>query len=282
MRDKQDNILQLESFLKSKVYGQDEVVKEIAETLMSGYAGLGDDTRPLGSFLLKGPSGVGKTETAKNLAVFLFDRESAMIRLDMSEFSEKHSVAKLIGAPSGYVGYEEGGVLTEAVRKRPYSVILFDEIEKAHYNFSDILLQILDDGRLTDNRGRTINFKNTIIILTTNSKNIEKDFRPEVLGRLDAILTYRELDKTILRKLVQRELQKLNDKLRDKELSIELEENFYDTLIQRGHGPLYGTRPLNSVFRKPVTHPFAKKLLEGKLEKGKITGAFKGQQAVFY
>jgi ATP-dependent Clp protease ATP-binding subunit ClpB len=166
---------------------------------VTSHAGLSDETRPLGSFLLKGPSGVGKTETAKKLCEFLFNSTKNLIRLDMSEYSESHSVAKLIGAPAGYIGYDDGGTLTEAVRRQPYSVILFDEIEKAHYNFSDILLQILDDGRLTDNKGRIINFKNTIIILTTNAVNIEQSFKPEVLGRLDAILVYNQLDRSVMK-----------------------------------------------------------------------------------
>lgn len=270
LKSKQEEILELEAFLKSRVYGQDNAIHEISEVLITAHAGLSDPTRPLGSFLLKGPSGVGKTETAKSLADFLFGSEDNLVRFDLSEFSEKHSVAKLIGAPAGYVGYEEGGVLTEAIRRKPYSVILFDEIEKAHKDFSDILLQILDDGRLTDNKGRTIDFKNTIIILTTNSRNIETDFKPEVLGRLDAVLTYNELDNTIMESLIDKQIKQLNARLEAKDLTVELDKKVYEELAKRGYDPRYGARPLQSVFSQLVTRPLSKKVLEGHLESGKM------------
>lgn len=270
LKSKQEEILELEAFLKSRVYGQDNAIHEISEVLITAHAGLSDPTRPLGSFLLKGPSGVGKTETAKSLADFLFGSEDNLVRFDLSEFSEKHSVAKLIGAPAGYVGYEEGGVLTEAIRRKPYSVILFDEIEKAHKDFSDILLQILDDGRLTDNKGRTIDFKNTIIILTTNSRNIEADFKPEVLGRLDAVLTYNELDNTIMESLIDKQIKQLNARLEAKDLTVELDKKVYEELAKRGYDPRYGARPLQSVFSQLVTRPLSKKVLEGHLESGKM------------
>lgn len=270
LKSKQEEILELEAFLKSRVYGQDNAIHEISEVLITAHAGLSDPTRPLGSFLLKGPSGVGKTETAKSIADFLFGSEDNLVRFDLSEFSEKHSVAKLIGAPAGYVGYEEGGVLTEAIRRKPYSVILFDEIEKAHKDFSDILLQILDDGRLTDNKGRTIDFKNTIIILTTNSRNIEADFKPEVLGRLDAVLTYNELDNTIMESLIDKQIKQLNARLEAKDLTVELDKKVYEELAKRGYDPRYGARPLQSVFSQLVTRPLSKKVLEGHLESGKM------------
>lgn len=270
LKSKQEEILELEAFLKSKVFGQDSAIHEISEVLVTAHAGLSDPTRPLGSFLLKGPSGVGKTETAKALADFLFGSADNIVRFDLSEFSEKHSVAKLIGAPAGYVGYEEGGVLTEAIRRKPYSVILFDEIEKAHRDFSDILLQILDDGRLTDNKGRTIDFKNTIILLTTNTKNLEGDFKPEVLGRLDAILTYNELDNSIMESLIDKQIKLLNQRLESKDLIIELDKKVYEELAKRGYDPRYGARPLQSVFSQLVTRPLSKKVLEGHLEKGKM------------
>lgn len=272
LKSKQENILELEPFLNSRVYGQQESLHEIAEVLVTAHAGLSDPTRPLGSFLLQGPSGVGKTETAKALAQFLFDNEENLIRFDLSEYSEKHSVAKLIGAPAGYVGYEEGGVLTEAVRRKPYAVLLFDEVEKAHRDFSDILLQILDDGRLTDNKGRTIDFRNTIIIMTTNSKNVAEDFKPEVLGRLDSILTYKSLDQTIMRDLIKKQLQMLNDRLSEKQLHVELDDEAYNEIAKRGYDPRFGARPLQTVFSQLVTRPLSRKILEGNLSSGELQG----------
>lgn len=272
LKSKQEQILELEMYLKKKVFGQIDSLHEISEVLVTAHAGLSDPSRPLGSFLLKGPSGVGKTETAKALAEFLFGSQENLIRFDLSEFSEKHSVAKLIGAPAGYVGYEEGGVLTEAIRRKPYAVILFDEVEKAHRDFSDILLQILDDGRLTDNKGRTIDFKNTIILITTNSKDLEGDFKPEVLGRLDSILTYNPLDKSIMNSLIDKQINLLNERLESKELSIKLEPKIYEELATRGYDPRFGARPLQSVFSQIITRPLSKKILEGHLEKGQMRG----------
>jgi len=278
LKSKQEQILELDAYLKNKVFGQNEALHEISEVLVTAHAGLSDPSRPLGSFLLKGPSGVGKTETAKALAEFLFGSQDNLVRFDLSEFSEKHSVSKLIGAPAGYVGYEEGGVLTEAIRRKPYSVILFDEVEKAHHDFSDILLQILDDGRLTDNKGRTIDFKNTIILITTNSKNLEADFKPEVLGRLDAILNYNPLDTSIMANLIDKQVQMLNERLESKELSIQLDKKVYEELAKRGYDPRFGARPLQSVFSQIVTRPLSKKVLEGHLEKGQMKGMWKDDQ----
>ena len=278
LKSKQDNILGLEKFLKERVYGQDQSLHEIAEVIVTSHAGLSDPTRPLGSFLLKGPSGVGKTETAKALSEFLFDSVDNMIRFDLSEFSEKHSVSKLIGAPAGYVGYEEGGVLTEAVRRKPYAVILFDEIEKAHRDFSDILLQILDDGRLTDNKGRTIDFRNTIIFMTTNSKNIEEDFKPEVLGRLDSILTYNSLDESVMKNLIDKQVKMLNERLVSKNLQVNLDEKCYEEISKRGYDPRFGARPLQSVFGQLITRPLSKKILEGKLKEGILSASWSGDQ----
>ena len=269
LKSKQDQILGLEKYLNSKVFGQAEALHEISETLIAAHAGLTDETRPLGSFLLRGPSGVGKTETAKSLCQFLFESDKNLIRLDMSEFSEKHSVAKLIGAPAGYVGYDEGGVLTEAVRRKPYAVILFDEIEKAHPDFADILLQILDDGRLTDNKGRTINFKNTIIMLTTNSRDLEHDFKPEVLGRIDGILNYHELDQSIMKSLIDKQLDLLKDRLASRQLDIELSGPVYEKLAELGYDERYGARPLQSVFNRMVIRPLSRFILSETYDEGK-------------
>ncbi|MDP7321091.1 MAG: AAA family ATPase [Bacteriovoracaceae bacterium] len=278
LKSKQDNLLHLEDDLNRRVFGQKESLHEIAESLLASYAGLTDETRPLGSFLLKGPTGVGKTETAKALAEFLFDNEDNIVRLDMSEFSEKHSVAKLIGAPAGYVGYDDGGVLTEAVRRRPYSVILFDEIEKAHHDFSDILLQILDDGRLTDNKGRTVNFKNTIILMTTNSKNPELDFKPEVLGRLDGVLTYNSLDKSVMSDLVQKQISLLEKRVKGQKFELQFTDKAIQHLADVGYDETYGARPLASVFNRLVIRPISKMVLAGKLEEKKVTVDFDGEK----
>lgn len=282
LKSKQDSILNLEDFLNKRVFGQEEAIHEISETLIASYAGLSDETRPLGSFLLLGPTGVGKTETAKALTQYLFDNEDNIVRFDLSEFSEKHSVAKLIGAPAGYVGYEEGGVLTEAVRRRPYSVILFDEIEKAHPDFADILLQILDDGRLTDNKGRTVNFKNTIIMMTSNSKNPKEEFKPEVLGRIDAVLTYHGLDKRIMRQLVDKQLRFLNERLKSKKVVLKLDKSAYETLEGQGFDFQYGARPLNGVFQRLVTRPLSKKILEGNLQGGELLMSWNGHEMMIH
>ncbi len=278
LKSKQEKILGLEKFLMARVFGQAQPIHEISEVLVTAHAGLSDPTRPLGSFLLKGPSGVGKTETAKALSEFLFDSEENLIRFDLSEFSEKHSVSKLIGAPAGYVGYEEGGVLTEAIRRKPYAVLLFDEVEKAHHDFSDILLQILDDGRLTDNKGRTIDFRNTIIMITTNSQNLEHDFKPEVLGRLDSILTYQSLDQSIMKNLIDRQVKMLNLRLEGKNLQIDLDDNLYNEIAKRGYDPRFGARPLQSVFSQFITRPLSRKLLAGELTAGKLQAKWTDDQ----
>jgi ATP-dependent Clp protease ATP-binding subunit ClpB len=278
LKSKQDSILNLEDFLNRRVFGQHEALHEISETLIASYAGLSDETRPLGSFLLLGPTGVGKTETAKALTQYLFENEENIVRFDLSEFSEKHSVAKLIGAPAGYVGYEEGGVLTEAVRRKPYSVILFDEIEKAHPDFADILLQILDDGRLTDNKGRVVNFKNTIVMMTSNSKNPKEDFKPEVLGRIDAVLNFQGLDKSVMKQLVDKQVKLLNERLKSKKVVLRLDKKAYATLEEQGFDFQYGARPLNGVFQRLVTRPLSKKILEGNLQGGELMMTWNGQE----
>lgn len=281
LKSKQENILQMKDYLNKRVFGQTEPIEEITGTLIASHAGLSDPSRPMGSFLLLGPSGVGKTETAKGVCEFLFGTEKNLIRLDMSEYSEKHSVAKLIGAPAGYVGYEEGGVLTEAVRNKPYSVILFDEIEKAHSDFADILLQILDDGRLTDNKGRTTDFKNTIIFLTSNSKNPEHEFKPEVLGRLDAMLNYKTLDNSIMGKLVEKQVFFLNDRLKEKGLSITLDPTMTKVLIEKGYDERYGARPLRTVFNQLIIRPLSQLILQGQNNEGEIKISYENGKATF-
>lgn len=279
LKSKQESLLELEAKLSERVFGQKESLHELSETLLTSYAGLTDETRPLGSFLLKGPTGVGKTETAKALAQTLFDHEDNMIRIDMSEFSEKHSIAKLIGAPAGYIGHEDGGVLTEAIRRRPYAVILFDEIEKAHYDFSDILLQILDDGRLTDNKGRTVSFKNTVILLTTNSKNPELDFKPEVIGRLDSVLAYQALDKAVMSDLVQKQIQLLQSRIKSKGIELNFTPEAKEHIAELGYDEKYGARPLQSVFNKLVVRPLSKMVLSGG-EKSSIEITMKDNELV--
>ena len=282
LRTKQENLLHLPDYLKSRVIGQDTALQEISETLMASHAGLNDQSRPLGSFMLLGPSGVGKTETAKALAQFLFNEEKLMRRFDMSEFSEKHAVAKLIGSPPGYVGYEDGGILTEAVRKAPYSVLLFDEIEKAHPDFADILLQILDDGRLSDNKGRIANFQNTIVVMTSNSTSIETDFKPEVLGRIDGILTYSELSPDIIQSLVMRHLAALNKKLQDRNVQVEISADLAKKISQAGFDQRYGARPLANVFARLVTRPLSKLILQGDLSPGVLKAQLNQQNQVFF
>jgi ATP-dependent Clp protease ATP-binding subunit ClpB len=281
LKTKQDNVLELERQLNQSVFGQKEALKEIADTLLTSYAGISAENRPLGSFLLKGPTGVGKTETAKALAKYLFDSESNLVRLDLSEYSEKHSVAKLIGSPAGYVGYEEGGILTEAIRRKPYAVILFDEVEKAHPDFSDILLQILDDGRLTDNKGRTINFRNTIILLTTNSKDIHSDFKPELLGRLDGILTYSSIDSSIMERLIEKQVSLLNERLKVKGIVVRLSESAERILAEQGYDPKFGARPLNNVFNRIVNRPLSKEILAGKIAEGTYLADWNGNDLTF-
>jgi len=268
LTSQQDRILQLEDHLKSEVFGQHDALTEIAETLIASHAGLSDPSRPLGSFLLLGPTGVGKTETAKSLARFLFDNEDQMIRLDMSEYSEKHSCAKLIGSPAGYVGYEDGGILTEAIRKKPYAILLLDELEKAHPDFGDILLQILDDGRLTDNKGRTISFRNTIILMTSNSKDPSQDFKPELLGRFDAILEFKALDESVMNLLIDEQVTTLNSRLKSKHVHIDITQDLRDYIAKRGYNPEFGARPLKSVFAKIVSRGLSKKILSGALIPG--------------
>ncbi|MBO7641842.1 MAG: ATP-dependent chaperone ClpB [Alphaproteobacteria bacterium] len=286
-----EKLLSIESKLKENVVGQDDAVDAIADCIRRSRAGISDPNKPLGSFLFLGPTGVGKTELSKALAQFLFDDKTNMVRIDMSEYMEKHSVSRLIGAPPGYVGYEQGGELTEAVRRRPYSVILFDEVEKAHNDVFNILLQVLDEGHLTDGLGRNVNFKNTIIILTSNlgseyfsqglgekiDKKTVKDkvmnvvrmsFRPELLNRLDEILVFNNLSKQNMRGIVDIQLRELNRRLGEKHIDLKIDDSFKDWLCEIGYDPTYGARPLKRALQKNLYDLIAKKIISGEIVEG--------------
>jgi ATP-dependent Clp protease ATP-binding subunit ClpB len=286
-----EKLLHMEDNLRKRVIGQEDAIEAVANAVRRSRAGLGDDKRPIGSFLFLGPTGVGKTELARALAEFLFDDERAMIRLDMSEYMEKHSVSRLIGAPPGYVGYDEGGQLTEPVRRRPYAVLLFDEVEKAHPDVWNVLLQVLDDGRLTDGQGRTVDFKNTVIVLTSNIGSqhiaaiedrpeleaqdkkdlveraaldeVRKAFRPEFVNRLDEIVVFHRLDRTSLRSIVDIQLHRFEERLARRELAVRLTDRAKDYLAEAGFDPQYGARPLKRAIRKHLEDAFAKQVLGG-------------------
>ena len=287
-----EKILGLEDQLHERVVGQDEGVKMVTEAILRSKAGIKDPTKPIGSFLFLGPTGVGKTELAKTLAQSLFDDENNMVRIDMSEYMEKHSVSRLIGAPPGYVGYDEGGQLTEAVRRKPYSVVLFDEIEKAHPDVFNVLLQVLDDGRITDSQGRTVDFKNTILIMTSNigaaylldgiSENgeihpeaekmvmndLRAHFRPEFLNRLDEIILFKPLTKNNIGKIVDLLVKDLSTRLANQELSLELSDGAKAKVIENGYDPVYGARPLKRYLQKYVETLAAKCILSGQVSAG--------------
>ncbi|MCC8179754.1 MAG: AAA family ATPase, partial [Planctomycetes bacterium] len=277
-------LLDMEDRMRERVVGQDSALTAVANAVRRSRAGLQRPNRPIGSFIFLGPTGVGKTEVARTLAEFLFDDAHNMVRIDMSEFMEKHSVARLIGAPPGYVGYEEGGYLTEAVRRRPYSVVLFDEIEKAHSDVFNILLQVLDEGRLTDGQGRTVDFTNTIIILTSNlgsheiaaAKDLEdprfknriqailrEHFRPEFLNRLDDVIVFHRLGKDQIRQVLDIQLNGLRKILAGRKLNLDVSPEAADVLVQQGYDPDYGARPLARVIQNRLQNPIAEKILEG-------------------
>jgi ATP-dependent Clp protease ATP-binding subunit ClpB len=283
-----EKLVEMESNLAKRVVGQDQALRAVSDTIRRARAGIQDATRPLGSFIFLGPTGVGKTELARALAEFLFDDEKALVRLDMSEYMEKHTVSRLIGAPPGYVGYEEGGQLTEAIKRRPYSIILLDEVEKAHPDVFNILLQILDDGRLTDGKGKTVDFKNTIIIMTSNlgsqvikelsqdfekmekevRKIIESHFRPEFLNRVDEIIIFRALSREVILKIVSLQLDQLRKRLKEKKIDIEASEKALKLLAERGYDPVYGVRLLRRAIQKDIQNPLALKILEGEFKEG--------------
>ncbi len=266
-----EKLIQMEERLHQRVVGQEEAVEAVANALRRARTGLQDPNRPIGSFVFLGPTGVGKTELARALAEFMFDDERAMVRLDMSEYQERHTVARLIGAPPGYIGYEEGGQLTEAVRRRPYSVVLLDEIEKAHNEVFDVLLQILDDGRLTDGHGRTVDFRNTVIIMTSNIRSADamrEHFRPEFLNRIDEIVEFRALTREQLGEIVELQLARLRERLAERGLRLELTDAAKEVVTEAGWDPTYGARPLKRALQRLVENPLALRLLEGDFAEG--------------
>ncbi|MBQ5583207.1 MAG: AAA family ATPase, partial [Ruminiclostridium sp.] len=292
MEGEREKLLHLEDILHERVVGQEEAVRLVSEAILRSRAGIADPDKPIGSFLFLGPTGVGKTELAKTLAEALFDSEKNLVRIDMSEYMEKFSVSRLIGAPPGYVGYEEGGQLTEAVRRKPYSVVLFDEVEKAHPDVFNILLQVLDDGRITDSQGRTVDFKNTILILTSNlgsqyllegindrgeiseearsqiDRLLKQSFRPEFLNRLDEVVCYKPLTKENITSIVDLLLAGLNRRLEDKQLKVELTQAAKSFVIDNGYDPLYGARPLRRYLQHSVETLAARKMIADEVQPG--------------
>jgi len=285
MQGERDKLLKMEDKLHERVVGQDEAVRLVSDAIRRSRAGLSDESKPYGSFLFLGPTGVGKTELCKALAGFLFDSEDHLIRIDMSEFMEKHSVARLIGAPPGYVGYEEGGYLTEAVRRKPYAVILLDEVEKAHPDVFNVLLQVLDDGRMTDGQGRTVDFKNTVIVMTSNlgshliqqmqgddpgliktavMAEVKTQFRPEFVNRIDEIVVFHALDEKHIRDIARIQLRYLEGRVARMDMKLEFTDEALSELAKAGFDPVYGARPLKRAIQQAVENPLAKQILEGK------------------
>ncbi|XHB99550.1 ATP-dependent chaperone ClpB [Nitratireductor sp. ac15] len=299
-----EKLLRMEDELARRVVGQGEAVQAVSKAVRRARAGLQDPNRPIGSFMFLGPTGVGKTELTKALASFLFDDEQAMVRIDMSEFMEKHSVARLIGAPPGYVGYEEGGVLTEAVRRRPYQVILFDEIEKAHQDVFNVLLQVLDDGRLTDGQGRTVDFRNTLIVMTSNlgaeylvnlgeGDDVDKvrsevmgvvkaSFRPEFLNRIDEVILFHRLRRQDMGQIVEIQLQRLGSLLADRKITLDLDSEAIEWLANKGYDPAYGARPLKRVIQKELQDPLAEKILQGEIFDGSTVKVTSGSDRLIF
>jgi ATP-dependent Clp protease ATP-binding subunit ClpB len=295
LEGEREKLLRMEDDLRKRVVGQEEALLAVSDAVRRARAGLSDPGRPIGSFLFLGPTGVGKTELTKALAEFLFDDEAAITRMDMSEYMEKHSVSRMIGAPPGYVGYDEGGSLTEAVRRRPYQVVLFDEVEKAHPDVFNVLLQVLDDGRLTDGQGRTVDFRNTLLVMTSNLGSeflasdavadgeasveavrplvmdaVRRHFRPEFLNRIDEIVLFQRLGRAQMDSIVRIQLERLEKLLADRRMAIHIDDGALHWLGERGYDPVYGARPLKRVIQKDLIDPIARKLLAGELEDGSV------------
>lgn len=304
LQGEREKLLQMESVLHKRVVGQDEAVVAVSNAVRRSRAGLSDPNRPSGSFLFLGPTGVGKTELCKALANFLFDSDDAMIRIDMSEFMEKHSVSRLVGAPPGYVGYEEGGTLTEAIRRKPYSVVLLDEVEKAHPDVFNILLQVLDDGRLTDSQGRVVDFKNTVIVMTSNLgshaiRELGEDapadevkmavmaavgdhFRPEFINRIDEVVVFHSLGKSQIRGIADIQLDRLRARLHEREIGLELDDAAFDELVQVGYDPVFGARPLKRAIQSEIENPLAQRILSGDFHAGDNIQVSRGEKGLTF
>jgi ATP-dependent Clp protease ATP-binding subunit ClpB len=282
MEGEMEKLVRMESRLHERVVGQDEAVAAVSNAIRRSRAGLADPDKPIGSFIFLGPTGVGKTELAKALAEFLFDTEKAMVRIDMSEYMERHAVSRLVGAPPGYVGYEEGGQLTEAVRRRPYSVLLLDEIEKAHPDVFNVLLQLLDDGRLTDGQGRTVDFRNTIVIMTSNAGDLESTFRPEFLNRIDEIVHFKPLERDQLAEIIRLQAAGLEARLAERRIALELSDDAAELLIEKGYDPAFGARPLRRTIQRELENPLAVMVLAGEVHDGDTirVGASEGEMTI--
>jgi ATP-dependent Clp protease ATP-binding subunit ClpB len=304
LEGEKEKLLRMEEQIGKRVVGQTDAVRAVSTAVRRARAGLQDPNRPIGSFMFLGPTGVGKTELTKALAAFLFDDETALIRIDMSEYMEKHSVARLIGAPPGYVGYEEGGALTEAVRRRPYQVILFDEIEKAHPDVFNVLLQVLDDGRLTDGQGHTVDFRNTLIVMTSNlgaeilvnqpegqdtdavkdavMAIVKASFRPEFLNRVDEIILFHRLKRSEMSRIVDIQITRLGKLLEERKITLKLEPSAREWLADKGYDPAYGARPLKRVIQKALQDPLAEMILAGTVKDGEQVVISAGKQGLAF
>jgi ATP-dependent Clp protease ATP-binding subunit ClpB len=303
LEGEREKLVQMEERIHNRVIGQNQAVAAVSNAVRRARSGLQDPNRPIGSFIFMGPTGVGKTELAKALAAFIFDSEQAMVRIDMSEFMEKHSVARLIGAPPGYVGYEEGGYLTEAVRRQPYSVVLFDEIEKAHSEVFNVLLQILDDGRMTDGQGRTVDFKNTIVIMTSNigsqwiqesaaisreemekrvTEALRAHFKPEFLNRIDEIIIFQNLTPEQITEIVAIQIKKLSGRLANRNIKLSLSDAALSLIAEKGYDPVYGARPLKRLIQQVIENPLSMEILKGSVAEGaRLSAEVEGDRIVF-